>query len=95
MKSHYPTDKFLNAKTEELYRSYDSFTWVPTRYIKFLDFSLAQYPLTELLQASGIGDLWSEQNYTPYCPDSIKQFHCNKKLLTRDNEKVLTSYVQW
>ena len=93
LKSHYPTDKFLSIITEELYRAYDSFTWVSTRFIRFLDFSLASYPLSELLEASGLRDIWSLDNCSPYCRDSVKQFHCNKKLLTRDDEKVLTSYV--
>ena len=66
---------------------------VPTRYIKFVDFSLAQYPLSDILQASGLYDIWSQDNYAPYCPDSVKQFHCNKRLLVIDEENVLTSYV--
>ena len=93
LKSKYPTDKFLNAKTEELYHSYSSTAWVATRYIKFLDFSLAKYPLSEILQASGLYDIWNQENFAPYCKDSVKQFHCNKRLLTTDDENVLTSYV--
>ena len=92
-KTKYPTDKFLNAKTEELYHSYVSISIVPTRYIKFLDFSLAKYPLSELLQASGLYDIWNREKFSPYCPDSVKQFHCNKHFLTNDEESLVTSYV--
>ena len=92
-KSKYPIDKFLSSKTEEIYNSYVASIWVPTRYIKFLDFSLKAFPLDDILKASSLYDIWHQDNYVPYCEDLVKQFHCNKHLGTNGDEKVLSSWV--